>query len=413
MKKLLISLMLALACLAAGDSVLATSVEEQRISELQARLAELQREQDRIRGDLSVTQAQKQTLQRDINLLLGQIKLVQSQIAATDQKIDLTKTEIVHTEENIAAKRDEMSRKRETIGRMVLFLEQKDQEPLVATLFKYVNLSGFFRQLDDVSSVQARLLEVISQLKQTKAVLEDEQATLETKQGDLEELNAEAQQKANQLAGVKSARDKVLQATKGQEAAYQKQIADIEKQKAAFFKELRELELKVISGGLYIVRIKAESVPPPGTKLFSWPEDNYRLTQGYGMTAYAKRGAYGGSPHNGLDMAAGYGSPIKAIGDGLIVANGSNSGWGNWVAIQHPNNMVSVYGHMSSLSALRVGNGVARGQVIGYEGTTGNVTGSHVHLSLYTEFFTYLKPTTNELYFNYFDGSVNPASYLQ
>jgi murein DD-endopeptidase MepM/ murein hydrolase activator NlpD len=172
------------------------------------------------------------------------------------------------------------------------------------------------------------------------------------------------------------------------------------------------LELKVVSGGLYIVHVKADVVPPPGTKLFSWPEDNYYLTQGYGYTTYAKRGAYGGAPHNGIDIASGFGTPIKAIGEGQIVANGSNKGWGNWIAIQHPNNMVSVYGHMSSLALLSVGSRVARGQVIGYEGNTGNATGSHLHLSLYREFFTYLKPATGELYFNYFEGSMDPRGYL-
>src|SRR5207249_638923 len=98
----------------------------------------------------------------------------------------------------------------------------------------------------------------------------------------------------------------------------------------------------VISGGLFIVHITANPIPAKG-QIFQWPEDGYRVTQGYGMTAYAKRGAYGGAPHNGVDMASGYGSPIKAIGDGQIVANGTNDGWGNWVAIKHPNNLVSVY----------------------------------------------------------------------
>jgi murein DD-endopeptidase MepM/ murein hydrolase activator NlpD len=410
MRNLLLTAMLVSSLVFTGEYVTAISPEEQRIHDLQARIAELQRQQDAIRGDLAVTQAQKQTLQREINSLLGQIKLVETQIATTEQKIDLTQTELGRVEESIAQKREEMSRRRESIGRMILYLEQRDHEPLVTSLFKHANLSGFFRQLDDLTAVQFRLLDVIDGLRQVKLVLEDEQVALQDKQEELEDLSEQAQQRRAQLAGVQSERNRVLKATQGKEATYQKQIADIEKQKSAFFKELRELELKIVSGGLYIVHITASTVPPPGTKLFSWPEQGYRLTQGYGMTAYAKRGAYGGAPHNGIDMAAGYGSPIMAIGDGLIVSNGFNSGWGNWIAIQHSNNMVSVYGHMSSLAPLKVGTTVTRGQVIGYEGNTGHATGSHVHLSLYREFFTYLKG--DQLYFNYFDGSLNPANYL-
>ena len=103
-----------------------------------------------------------------------------------------------------------------------------------------------------------------------------------------------------------------------------------------------------------------------------------------------------------------------AVADGQISANGKDEGWGNWGAIQHPNqyNLVSIYGHMSALSFLQVGTPVYAGQVIGYEGKTGNVTGSHLHLSVYKDFFTYVNEKKDQLYFNYFEGSVNPLDYL-
>ncbi|HYU65082.1 MAG TPA: M23 family metallopeptidase, partial [Candidatus Paceibacterota bacterium] len=162
----------------------------------------------------------------------------------------------------------------------------------------------------------------------------------------------------------------------------------------------------------FIIHVTADSVPPAGTKLFQWPESNYRVTQGYGMTKYARRGAYGGAPHNGLDIVGGFGSEIRSIGDGEIVSNGQNDGWGNWVAVKHPNNMVSVYAHMSAFALLKVGTPVTMGQVIGYEGSTGNSSGSHLHLSLYSNFFTYIKDKNGQLYFNYFEGSLNPLDYL-
>lgn len=235
---------------------------------------------------------------------------------------------------------------------------------------------------------------------------------MQEKTATLEELKEQASARKQQLASVNNEKARVLKATKGQEAAYQKQLAHVETQKAGFFKELRELELKIISGGLYIVHITATSVPKKGTKLFAWPESGYRVTQSYGYTSYARKGAYGGAPHNGIDIAAGFGAEIKAIGAGLIVANGTNDGWGNWIAIQHANNMVSVYAHMSSLASSKVGVSVTQGQTIGYEGSTGNATGSHLHLSLYKDFFTYINEKKNQLYFNYFEGSLNPSDYM-
>ena len=210
---------------------------------------------------------------------------------------------------------------------------------------------------------------------------------------------------------VKVTKDSLLKQSKGQEAQYQKLLVDVERKKAEFFTELQKLEDDIVAGGLYIVTVKATSLPKKGTKLFKWPETKYRITQGYGKTTYSRRGAYGGAPHNGIDMASGFGSQIMSIGDGEIIANGSNSGWGNWVAIKHDAySLVSVYGHMSVLSTLKVGARVKTGTVIGYEGSTGNSTGSHLHLSLYKNFFTYEKK--GELYFNYFDGSINPLDYM-
>jgi murein DD-endopeptidase MepM/ murein hydrolase activator NlpD len=308
-----------------------------------------------------------------------------------------------------------MSRKRETLGRLVLFLQQRDQEDMVASLFKFADLSSFLRQLDDASSVQERLLALVGELKDAKAVLESDQAALVEKERELEELNGQAELKRSQLLDVKTDRDKTLKVTKGQEAEYQKQLAAMEDAKAKLFAELIALEPQIIAGGLYLIHVTATSVPPPGTKIFKWPKDCRTTTQGYGMTAYAssRRKPYGGAGHNGIDIACGFGSPNRSIGDGQVIANGKNAGWGNWVAIRHANNsMVSVYAHMNSLSAKSsVGTSVKAGDVLGYEGKTGYATGSHLHLSIYKDFFTYKKG--EELYFNYWDGSLRPSDYLE
>lgn len=403
---------LVLSTLVVPRFALAETPDEARIRELQVQIDALEAQAAAKRAVIATTRSQADSLKKEITILQNQIGAVQAMINATQAKIDKTQLEINGVQNQIGQKQADMSRKRETIGRLVFFLDQRDHENMLASLFKYTQLSDFLSQLHDAANVQERIMGMIVDIKQMKVALEQDKTELEGKQQELESLNEQAAQRQQQLAGTKGERARVLQVTKGQEALYQRELTAIEQQKASFFKQLRELELKVISGGLYIVHVKADAVPPRGTKLFIPPEDNTHITQGYGMTTYAKRGAYGGAPHNGVDFSAGFGTPIKAIGDGQIIANGTNSGWGNWVAIQHVNNMVSVYGHMSSLSPLKVGSQVTQSQIIGFEGSTGKSTGSHVHLSLYREFFTYIKEKDGQLYFNYFEGSVNPADYL-
>lgn len=387
--------------------------DDERIADLRKQIEQLEQQASQYRGSIAQQQAQARTLNAQINNLKAQIKKIENDMVLTGKKIQKTEIEIDGVRDNIFTTQQKIDRQKEAVSRMLLYLYTRDQENLVGVLAKSANLSDYFRQQQYALLFEDNLNELIDQLQATEDQLRKDQNNLENKKGDLEDLKYEQQAQKISLASATKDKTNLLTVTKGQEAQYQKLLSDVEKKKAAFFNELRELETKTIQGGLYIVRVTASKLPPRGTKLFAWPEDNRRITQGYGMTTYARRGAYGGAPHNGIDMASGYGSPIKSIGDGEIIANGYNSGYGNWVAIKHPPyNLVSVYGHMSSLSFLRVGSPVKMGQVIGYEGSTGNSTGSHLHLSLYRDFFTYMNAKNDQLYFNYFEGSINPNDYL-
>lgn len=84
--------------------------------------------------------------------------------------------------------------------------------------------------------------------------------------------------------------------------------------------------------------------------------------------------------HKGTDYAAPTGTPIKVTGDGKVVSAGRNGGYGNVVVVQHGGGIRTLYAHMSQFSKNgRVGNRVRQGQIIGYVGATGQVTGPHLH----------------------------------
>lgn len=91
---------------------------------------------------------------------------------------------------------------------------------------------------------------------------------------------------------------------------------------------------------------------------------------------------FGQGGHRGVDLRAPYGAPIYACDSGTVVEAGWHYSWGNYVKIDHGNGMATLYAHCSSL-AVSAGQGVARGQVIGYVGSTGYSSGNHCHLELY------------------------------
>ena len=393
--------------------------DDEKIAQLRQQIEVLEQQAEELRGSIAQTQEEADTIQKKIDNINAQVKAIQLQIQSTGVKIQKTGIEIVGVQGSIGEAQQKIELQKTTIAGLLLAVDKRDSESLLEILLKNRDLSDYFRQVQYVSDINSTLLSVVDGLKKTKEKLGEQKSDLEVKKNNLEQLKREQDAQRVVLSNAQSQQKTLLKETKGQEAQYQKILVDIEQKRSVFFTQLRELETKIIQGGLYIVHVTADSnLPNKKDNLFSPPESRYRTTQGYGCTSYARcgkaRGAYGGAPHNGIDIAAGYGSPIMAIGDGEIIANGKNDGWGNWVAIKHPNqyNLVSVYGHMSTLSFLQVGTQVHSGQVIGYEGNTGNVTGSHLHLSIYKDFFTYVNGKNDQLYFNYFEGSVNPLNYL-
>ncbi len=87
--------------------------------------------------------------------------------------------------------------------------------------------------------------------------------------------------------------------------------------------------------------------------------------------------------HKGVDFAAPTGTSIRAAASGtvLIARNGYNGGFGNYVVIQHPNGVKTLYAHMSRLGTTP-GAQVSQGENIGYVGNTGRSTGPHTHFEV-------------------------------
>jgi murein DD-endopeptidase MepM/ murein hydrolase activator NlpD len=105
-----------------------------------------------------------------------------------------------------------------------------------------------------------------------------------------------------------------------------------------------------------------------------------RVTAGYG---YRKSPFTGQRElHEGLDIAAPYGSPIVATADGIVTFAGPLAGYGNVVFVDHGHGFSTFYAHCSSYR-VREAQRVRRGEVIAFVGTTGRTTGPHVHYEVH------------------------------
>jgi murein DD-endopeptidase MepM/ murein hydrolase activator NlpD len=91
-------------------------------------------------------------------------------------------------------------------------------------------------------------------------------------------------------------------------------------------------------------------------------------------------------PHTGVDFAAQRGTPVRAVGDGIIAEAGWNGAYGKSIDIKHDGTYLSRYAHLHSFAeGIRSGVAVTRGQVIGFVGSTGRATGPHLHFEFYKD----------------------------
>ena len=113
---------------------------------------------------------------------------------------------------------------------------------------------------------------------------------------------------------------------------------------------------------------------------FTMPVAGARLTSSFGMRFHPILGF--SRMHQGIDLAAPYGTPIVAASDGVVRFAGWHGGHGNFVQITHAGGLGTGYAHMSRF-VVAPGMSVRQGQLIGYVGTTGLSTGPHLHFEVY------------------------------
>jgi len=106
-----------------------------------------------------------------------------------------------------------------------------------------------------------------------------------------------------------------------------------------------------------------------------------RVTSGFGLRRHPLLGYV--KMHTGVDWAAPTGTPIYAAGNGVIEKEGWESGYGKFILLKHHNGYETAYGHMSAYAkGTHEGEHVRQGQVIGFVGSTGLSTGSHLHFEI-------------------------------
>ena len=161
------------------------------------------------------------------------------------------------------------------------------------------------------------------------------------------------------------------------------------------FTELRASALEGRESGLQLARDTGGFGLEPGDAGVGptlWPVLG-RVTSSFGERQDPFNGE--GAFHAGIDIATGYGEPVRAPGDAMVIKAGPAGGYGREIILDHGAGISTIYGHLSGF-AITAGQTVKRGQIIGYVGSAGRSTGPHLHYEVRIR-----------------DTPVNPHKYLR
>lgn len=353
-----------------------------KIGERNAQIVALEQEIAAYQSELDKIGGEANTLKNAIAELDLTRKKLLAQITATERKISAAALEIDGLTENIGVQEGRIGRGKAGLEKALRLLAEGYRQHPIEIFLNENGFSGAWREADALRAVEARLAERIRSVKELKAGLETDRAELNAKRKELTGLKNELADRKRIADGERTKQQSFLNATKNKEANYKKFLQEKLTLREAFANELLEYESQLK------FELDPSRLPQTGSGVLRWPLDAIKITQHFGNTAFAKRGAYRGAGHNGVDFRASVGTPVKSALSGRVVGAGdtdrtcSGASYGKWVLIEHGNGLTTLYAHLS-LVRVTEGQSVSTGEVVAYSGATGYATGPHLHFTVF------------------------------
>ncbi len=377
----------------------ASAIEDLRKSiEERARLIErLNEEAKQFRQALQAEQEAGKTLKDEIGRVNRDIERIRRDVAITEQKTERVRNEIDLLGLEIKGRELNIQTLRADLGAALQAVSERGRESLIESFLKHATLAAFFRETESLASLQQKVLDTIKALNDLRALLGTQKAQAEEKHEELEDLQRSLGDRKKIREAVRQDKNALLVQTKNQEKKYQELLAERERQREALEAEVRQIEeeirITIDPSTLPVRRPGVLGFPLPDATIEScWKNngaDNKNcITQFFGNTDFARRGAYDGKGHNGVDLRADVGTPVLAAEAGTVESTGDTdqgcrgASYGKWILIRHPNNLSTLYAHLSAVS-VSPGQEVERGSRIGFSGRSGYATGPHLHFTVF------------------------------
>jgi len=356
-----------LVCIPGPEPIYAQTLEE----ELEQIQQEREETQEKIKEAKKSEKQYKNEVEQVEEELLGALSDLDdlnNKLAEAKSEFDRTTIEMVLKEEelkNIEGKLDEGI---STLNKRVAAIYKNGKGNILEILLKAEDFLDFISRLKLMNLFAEQDTQNILLIKEKrdatigiKKSIIDLRGKQEEYKSRVEKLVTQAEQKANEVEGIYDEKKSLLSRTTAN--------------KNALIRMEKELEIKEAEVKRILESYKYGTAP---SGKFMWPVAG-RITSRFGWRIHPIFGVR--RFHSGIDIAAPYGSLVKAADGGQIVQAGYFGGYGYSIMVYHGGGFATWYAHLSSIN-VSVGQFVERGQVIGLVGSTGWSTGPHLHFEV-------------------------------
>jgi murein DD-endopeptidase MepM/ murein hydrolase activator NlpD len=335
-----------------------------------------------IQGRINDTQAQINAIYSLISSLNAQIDAQKGMIAKTQAAIDDLDRKIRFTEASLTRLHAQMSVRDELLNQRLRYVDDHGSVNYVELVLTANTFNDLMNRMIGAQQVAASDRKLLGELAVERATFNQSNADLTIQRTQVVALLQQLQATEADLEKNVNTQKAAMAAAVQLEAKLAKQYQQVQAQRAAIDAQVAQLQLQYEA---------AAQKAGGGTGQFEWPEPACGfscISQGYGcvtfyLEIYDPSCPYPHRKHTGLDIAAPYHSPIVAADTGVIYFYPGSIGYGNLIMMIHGNGYSTVYGHLAGYAGgLSSGQVVARGDLIGYEGSTGWSTGPHLHFEI-------------------------------
>jgi murein DD-endopeptidase MepM/ murein hydrolase activator NlpD len=354
---------------------------DSRLSEVRAKLAEIESRERALTAELGAVSGEIIALERQVGDVSMRLAALEHDLALHRRKLArITELYVLQTR-RLTYLRRQYAAALDRLNRRIVAIYEFDDPDAFEVLLSAASFSDVLEQLDFVRSIGSqdkRISRAVERSRNQMRVLR--KRTRATKK----RVSAVTQVIAVRTAQQRALRERLIARKGGLELARGVKEGALASLESAHREYAGEAAHLAAHSSELAAQIQAAQAAPerstaaliaddaPSSSGFIWPVSG-SVVSPFGMRW--------GRMHEGIDIAAGTGTPVVAAAAGTVISTGYMGGYGNLVVVDHGGGLSTAYAHLSGY-AVGSGQSVSQGQVVGYVGCTGHCYGPHLHFEV-------------------------------